>query len=138
MFGWGHQFLGHHAYLDREEPPELQIALDWPHAENNGNHNSKHQLSMVSPEFRIIDNHGKESIMTGDKEKTQLVSRRSMVKGSAIFLLGAAAGRISNAHTASAAAPSTENAPPLPWPWVKLDPMEAGRLAYRSYLEKKG
>jgi hypothetical protein len=76
--------------------------------------------------------------MREDKERTELVSRRSMVKGSAIFLLGAAAGRISNVHAASAAAPSAENAPPLPWPWVKLDPMEAGRRAYRSYLEKKG
>ena len=76
--------------------------------------------------------------MSRDKERTELVSRRSMVKGSAIFLLGAAAGRISNAHAASAAAPSAENAPPLPWPWIKLDPMEAGRRAYRSYLEKKG
>jgi hypothetical protein len=76
--------------------------------------------------------------MSRDKGRTDLISRRSIVTGSAIFLLGAAGGRISNAHAASAAAPAAENAPPLPWPWVKLDPMEAGRLAYRSYLEKKG
>ncbi len=76
--------------------------------------------------------------MNGDKEGTELISRRSLVTGTAIFLLGAAGGQISNAHAASAASPAGENAPPLPWPWVKLDPMEAGRLAYRSYLEKKG
>ncbi len=76
--------------------------------------------------------------MSGDKERTELISRRSLVTGSAIFLLGAAGGRISNAHAASPAPSSGENAPPLPWPWVKLDPMEAGRRAYRSYLEKKG
>ena len=76
--------------------------------------------------------------MSRDKGRTDSISRRSMVTGSAIFLLGAAGDRIINAHAASAAAPAAENAPPLPWPWVKLDPMEAGRLAYRSYLEKKG
>jgi hypothetical protein len=76
--------------------------------------------------------------MKADKERTELISRRDMVTGSAIFLLGAVGGRFSNTHAASAAAPAAENAPPLPWPWVKLDPMEAGRRAYRSYLEKKG
>jgi hypothetical protein len=29
-------------------------------------------------------------------------------------------------------------APPLPWKWVNLDPLEAGRRAYRSYLTNKG
>jgi hypothetical protein len=29
-------------------------------------------------------------------------------------------------------------APPLPWKWVKLDPLEAGRRAYRFYKEKGG
>jgi len=76
--------------------------------------------------------------MGGEKERTESISRRSMVKGSAVFLLGAVGGRFSNAHAASATLPTAENAPPLPWPWVKLDPMEAGRRAYRSYLEKKG
>jgi hypothetical protein len=76
--------------------------------------------------------------MKREKEGTELISRRSLVTGSAIFLLGAAGGRISNAHAASAAAPTADKAPPLPWPWVKLDPMEAGRRAYRSYLENKG
>ena len=28
--------------------------------------------------------------------------------------------------------------PPLPWKWVKLDPLEAGRRAYRSYLRGGG
>ena len=76
--------------------------------------------------------------MREDTEKNELISRRSMVTGSAVFLLGTASGRISNAHAASSATPKAENAPPLPWPWVKLDPMEAGRRAYRSYLEQKG
>ena len=29
-------------------------------------------------------------------------------------------------------------APPLPWKWTKLDPMEAGTRAYRAYLKNKG
>jgi hypothetical protein len=76
--------------------------------------------------------------MSGNREGTELISRRNMVKGSAVFLLGAVGGRVSNAHAASAAAPTAESAPPLPWPWVKLDPLEAGSRAYRSYLENKG
>lgn len=76
--------------------------------------------------------------MSAEEKKPALISRRNMVKGSAILLLGATGGRVSNAHAVSVVTPSTQSAPPLPWPWVKLDPLEAGRLAYRSYLEKKG
>jgi hypothetical protein len=76
--------------------------------------------------------------MKGQKERTELISRRSMLKGSAIFLFGGTVGCFSNKYSPSAAAPTAGNPPPLPWPWVKLDPMEAGRRAYRSYLEKKG
>ena len=28
--------------------------------------------------------------------------------------------------------------PPLPWPWTKLDPQEAGERAFRNYHEKGG
>ena len=80
----------------------------------------------------------KEDIMKGRKERPELISRRSMLKGFAIFLLGGTAGCLGNKYSPPAAAPTAGNPPPLPWPWVKLDPMEAGRRAYRSYLEKKG
>jgi len=30
--------------------------------------------------------------------------------------------------------PKVAPAPPLPWKWTKLDPMEAGRRAYHNYL----
>ncbi len=76
--------------------------------------------------------------MKSQRQQTELISRRSLLKGSAIFLFGATVGRVSNAFSASAAVPTSGNPPPLPWPWPKLDPMEAGRRAYRSYLEKKG
>ena len=78
--------------------------------------------------------------MKGLEKQTKLISRRSLLKGSAIFLLGGTLGRVSTAYPASQGveAPTAGNPPPLPWPWVKLDPMEAGRRAYRAYFEKKG
>ena len=53
-----------------------------------------------------------------------------------LFVAGGIAG-----YGTSLALPSTPTVtepPPLPWKWAKLDPLEAGRLAYHSYLEKKG
>jgi hypothetical protein len=78
----------------------------------------------------------KEKVMNTHKEKAGLVSRRAVLKGSALFLTGGAAGHISNAY--SAPAPKAAPAPPLPWKWVKLDPLEAGRRAYRGYLTGGG
>ena len=74
--------------------------------------------------------------MKGQKKRSELISRRSILKGSALLLMGGIAGRISNIYAAPA--PTFAPAPPLPWKWVKLDPLEAGRLAYRSYLKKPG
>lgn len=53
-----------------------------------------------------------------------------------MLLVGGLVGRISNAFGASKAA--VDKAPPLPWQWVKLDPLEAGRRAYRAYLSEGG
>jgi hypothetical protein len=74
--------------------------------------------------------------MKGQKERTELISRRSVLTGSALLLTGGIAGRITNAYSAPVS-PSAP-APPLPWPWVKLDPLEAGRRAYHNYLKNKG
>jgi hypothetical protein len=74
--------------------------------------------------------------MKEKREEAGLCSRRRILTGSAMLLAGGIAGRISNAN--SAPVPTSTTAPPLPWKWVKLDPLEAGRRAYRSYLEKKG
>jgi len=76
--------------------------------------------------------------MKRQRERAKLISRRSMLKGSGLFLLGGTLGCVSKAYSPSAAAPTAPDAPPLPWPWVKLDPMEAGRRAYRGYLENHG
>jgi len=69
-------------------------------------------------------------------EETRLCSRRSILTGSAAVLMGGVLGRISNAF--GAPKPAADKAPPLPWKWVKLDPLEAGRRAYRAYLSEGG
>ncbi len=64
-------------------------------------------------------------------------SRRDLLAGSAGLLAGSLMGRTA-AATAEAAAQQAGPPPPLPWKWVTLDPLEAGRRAYRFYLEKGG
>lgn len=78
--------------------------------------------------------------MKEKEEQDKLVSRRGLLKGSAMFLAGGAAGYLGSTALGAVPAPTpaVADAPALPWPWVTLDPLEAGRLAYRSYLEKKG
>ncbi len=63
-------------------------------------------------------------------------SRRSILLGSAALLAGGIAGRVSTAY--SAIEPTCAPAPPLPWKWPKLDPLEAGTRAYEAYLKNKG
>jgi hypothetical protein len=70
------------------------------------------------------------------KDEKDTCSRRSLLTGSALLLTGGIAGRISNA--VAAPAPPAATASPLPWKWTKLDPLEAGRRAYRGYLTGGG
>lgn len=75
------------------------------------------------------------------KEKEiEPISRRNMLKGSALFLAGGIAGSIGAACTTTPAAKAktTSKAPPLPWKWVELDPVEAGTRAYRHYHSDGG
>ena len=73
------------------------------------------------------------------KEKKEdangLCSRRSLLAGSAALLTGGLVSGIQNIYAGPA---PKATAPPLPWKWVKLDPLEAGRRAYRNYLKNKG
>ena len=62
-------------------------------------------------------------------------TRRTILKGSALLVLGGAAARIGSASAVEAA---PQVAPDLPWKWVKLDPAEAARRGYRAYLDKGG
>ena len=72
--------------------------------------------------------------MSSQDNETGAVSRRNMLKQSAAFVVGGAAG---GAAVAYAATPTEKegppSAPPLPWKWVTLDPLEVGRRAYRNY-----
>jgi len=71
------------------------------------------------------------------KEKPSLFSRRNLLAKLGIFLAGGIAGH--GTSFASTSAPTVAEAPPLPWKWVKLDPLEAGRRAFRAYeYEKPG
>jgi len=74
------------------------------------------------------------------QEKPVACSRRSMLAGSAVLLAGGAMGGVVAAYAASATATpeASAGAPPLPWKWVTLDPLEAGRRAYRYYFDKGG
>ncbi len=74
--------------------------------------------------------------MEKQKEESGLYTRRNILTGSAMLLVGGIAGRISSAY--GAPTPAEAAAPPLPWAWVKLDPMEAGRRAYRAYHDQGG
>jgi hypothetical protein len=78
----------------------------------------------------------KEEFREEAREEGIVRSRRSILKGSAALLAGVIAGRMSNAYASPA--PTFAPAPPLPWKWVKLDPLEAGRRAYQNYLKSKG
>lgn len=62
-------------------------------------------------------------------------SRRDFMAAAGIFAAGGIAGCTSQAVSQAPPAPAP---PPLPWKWTKLDPLEAGRRAYRGYLSKPG
>lgn len=74
--------------------------------------------------------------MSEKREETTAYSRRSIMKGAAALLLGGIAGRMSSAYAATET--KFAPAPPLPWKWTELDPMEAGTRAYQNYLKNKG
>ena len=78
----------------------------------------------------------REDLLKEKIEETEACSRRNLLKGTAALLVGGIVGRISSAYAAPA--PEHAPAPPLPWKWRKLDPMEAGRRAYRTYLSDGG
>jgi len=64
------------------------------------------------------------------------ISRRNVLTASAALVAGGGIGSTLTALAAEPEAPA--GTPPLPWKWVKLDPLESGRLAYRYYKEKGG
>ena len=68
-------------------------------------------------------------------------ARRHALFGAAAVVAVGTVGSVAWEHTgaARAQAPATPSAPPpLPWKWTRLDPLEAGRRAYRFYKERGG
>jgi len=78
--------------------------------------------------------------MNATSNEVAVGSRRNMLAGSAALLAGGGLGSVmtSFVRSASAADPAPAEPPALPWKWTKLDPLEAGRRAYRFYKEKGG
>jgi len=62
------------------------------------------------------------------------ISRRDVLAASAALVTGAGIGA---ALTGCSPNGPSAAVPPLPWKWTKLDPLEAGRRAYRIYLDKE-
>jgi len=73
--------------------------------------------------------------MEKEQEKASSLSRRNFMTTAGIFVAGGIAGCASRALPPT---PPVTEPPPLPWKWTKLDPLEAGRRAYRGYLSKPG
>jgi len=88
---------------------------------------------------KLSDNHP----VKGDVKQGELVeslSRRGFLNTAGIAAVGglvvATGGSLFTDKNADAV-PIPE-APPLPWKYTELDPLEAGKRGYKSYLEKGG
>jgi hypothetical protein len=75
-------------------------------------------------------------MMEKEQERAPSPSRRNFITKAGLFVAGGLAGY--GTSLALPSIPKVTEPPPLPWKWTKLDPLEAGRRAYRFYLEKKG
>ena len=66
------------------------------------------------------------------------MSRRNFITTAAIVAVGGvlAGGAMAAVTGVKEATPGTP--PPLPWTWVKLDPMEAGKRTFQTYHAKGG
>ena len=68
-------------------------------------------------------------------------ARRNMLVGSGALLVGGLSGRATAPQAATHDAVGEavpQAAPPLPWPWARIDPMEAGTRTYQAYLTQNG
>lgn len=71
------------------------------------------------------------------KKVAENPSRRAMLVGSGSMIVGGVAGRATASVTAATSSEQSA-APPLPWKWPKIDPMEAGTRTYHAYLQQGG
>jgi len=73
----------------------------------------------------------------GDGKTPTEYSRRRFLKSGGVLLAGSVLG-CASANALSQSKSSADTAPALPWPWHKIDPMEAGSRAYHIYLKSGG
>lgn len=73
----------------------------------------------------------------GDDSSSASCSRRRFLNGGAAFVAGGLVGSAAGVVSAASRQPSP-GAAALPWPWAKVDPMEAGRRSFRNYHEHGG
>jgi len=77
-----------------------------------------------------------------EEEKSTTFNRRRFIAATGMAVAGSAlVGKVALAELApkmEVPTPEPVSAPALPWPWKKLDPMEAGTRAFNYYHEKGG
>ncbi|MCB2180942.1 MAG: hypothetical protein KQH63_02820 [Desulfobulbaceae bacterium] len=67
------------------------------------------------------------------------ISRRNFLNTAGAVTLGGVAITAGGALLAEKEAKAAvQEAPPLPWKYTKLDPLEAGKRGYKNYLAKGG
>jgi hypothetical protein len=78
--------------------------------------------------------------MTAFRTFEPVESRRNVLVNAAAVLATGAVGSIvtDSAQPAFAQSSAAGAPPPLPWKWARLEPLEAGRRAYRFYKERGG
>lgn len=88
-------------------------------------------------QYRAFGSEGKETTAMGEAKTQTHPSRRRLLKSVGVLLAGGLIGCASSKFSAPSKK-TADAAPALPWPWHKIDPMEAGSRAYHIYLEAKG
>ena len=88
---------------------------------------------------KLSDNHPAKGDVKQD-EPVENLSRRGFLNTAGIAAVGGLAVAAGGSLFAdrNAKATTVPAAPPLPWKYTKLDPLEAGKRGYKSYLEKGG
>lgn len=85
--------------------------------------------------------HCSVQVKEGQKGMVKNLSRRNFLNTAGSAVVGglvAVAGSSLLTGRKAKAADTPQEAPPLPWKYTKLDPMEAGKRGYENYLLKGG
>jgi hypothetical protein len=73
--------------------------------------------------------------MSANQSEAMNLHRRNLLALSGAMIAGGVAGSIANAAVQTEITEPSSAEVPLPWPWKTLDPLEAGRRAYRLYRD---